>query len=95
MVKLQLKVWFFPVLWTGLLIPKQNQAEPSEIQMIPLLSVCRSGPCNRKKIENQTGPDRLGPDQWLQLHAFGIEKISPMNWLQPVSKATGCTCDTP
>ena len=46
------------------------------VQGLPLFkaedesNVCRSGPCNRKKTENQTGPDWLGPDWWLQLHAF-------------------------
>ena len=37
-------------------------------------SVRRSGPRNRKKTENWTGPDRLGPDRRLRLRAFKMVK---------------------
>ena len=53
------------ILLTILLLPKISP------------SVCRSGPCNWKKIENQTGPDQLGPDQQLRLHAFQTAQLAP------------------
>ena len=62
---------------------KPSQNPPVFLQF----SVCRSGPCNRKKTENQTGPDWLGPYWQLRLHAFQTT--------QPVSKATCCACNTP
>ena len=37
-------------------------------------SVRRSGPRNRKKTENWTGPDRLGPDRQLRLRAIKMVK---------------------
>ena len=55
-----------------------------------MTSVCRSGPCTWKKTENWTGPDQLGLDWWLQLHAF---QTTQPDRFGPV--ATGCACNTP
>ena len=38
--------------------------------LMMMISVRRSGPRNRKKTENWTGPDGLGPDRRLRLRDF-------------------------
>ena len=52
-------------------------------------SVRGSSCMDRKNDQNRTELDRLGPDQWLQLHAFQNEKTaknrSQPDWLQSVA----------